>query len=362
VETKGKLPYLLVGLGEDRLGGTKIGYLDSLIRLRVTGKAGNKYRVQLSPYRHAYIEEQHVKVLPAGTLPPASLTGNITSRGDSAFDYVTLTLSERLPYQTYQELYPSRIVVEVFGATANTNWITQLQSARAVRQVYYRQAEDGIFRMTLELEDRQHWGHTVYYNGTNLVIRVRRRPASLDLRQLVIGVDAGHGGTNRGAAGITGVWEKDLTLLLARDVQQVLQSEGATVLMSRTTDATFDNHERYLFFRDRNPHVLLSIHLNSSGDPTRSKGIGMFYKHTGFHSLAQALLQRITGSTGLQEYGLVGNFNFLLNGYTEFPNALLETLFLSNPEEEALILDPVYRRQLALAIVSGLKDWLLLQQ
>jgi N-acetylmuramoyl-L-alanine amidase len=61
---------------------------------------------------------------------------------------------------------------------------------------------------------------------------------------------------------------------------------------------------------------------------------------------------------GLKEYGNVGNFNFLLNGFTEFPNVLVETLFISNPEDEMNVLTPAYRKQMAEAIVQGIKDWL----
>lgn len=357
LQTKGRLPYLLHGLGEDRLGGAKIGYLDSMVKLKAVGKVGDKYKVQLSDHRQAWIEEEHVTVLPQPVFTPSSLTGNMQAWGDSLYDYVSLSLTERLPYQTFQEVSPCRIVVDVFGATSNTNWIIQQQSLKAIEQVEYRQLEDGVFRIILELKEDQHWGHSISYQGKTLVIRVRQKPKSLLLNRLVIGVDAGHGGSNKGAFGLTGIMEKDMTLLLAKELQQQLEAEGATVLMSRTTDTTFNNHDRYNFFRDRNPDLVLSIHLNSSADPIRTKGIGLFYKHIGYRSLSQALLKELT-AFGLPEYALVGNFNFLLNGFTEFPNALIETLFVSNPEEEANILNPNYRKGIAEAIVKGLKRWL----
>ena len=62
--------------------------------------------------------------------------------------------------------------------------------------------------------------------------------------------------------------------------------------------------------------------------------------------------------TGLKEYGNVGAFNFMLNSPTEYPNALVETLFISNPEEEMLILDPAFQQQIADKIVAGIKDFL----
>ncbi len=61
---------------------------------------------------------------------------------------------------------------------------------------------------------------------------------------------------------------------------------------------------------------------------------------------------------GLKEFGNVGNFNFLLNGFTEFPNVLVETLFISHPEDEMNVLNQGYRKQMAEAIVKGINDWL----
>jgi N-acetylmuramoyl-L-alanine amidase len=61
---------------------------------------------------------------------------------------------------------------------------------------------------------------------------------------------------------------------------------------------------------------------------------------------------------GLKEYGNNGSFNFMLNSPIEYPNALVETLFLSNLEEEEKILDPVFQEQMAEKIVQGVRDYL----
>jgi N-acetylmuramoyl-L-alanine amidase len=356
LETKGKIPYILLGLGEDRLGGTKMGYVDSLIRLKAVSKVGNKYCVQLSKNRQAYIEDEHVNVL-EHNYTPSSLTSNMRVWGDSSFDYVSLSLTERLPYQTFQQVNPSKIVVDVFGATSNTNWITQMGNTKEIGDVAYNQVDQDIFRISIDLKHQQHWGHRIYYNGNNLVIRIKRQPQILSLKNLVIAIDAGHGGSNKGAFGLTGVMEKDMTLAISKELQAALEAEGAKVITTRTRDTTYDNHDRYTVFQQANPHLLISIHLNSSADPVRIKGASTYYKHIGYRPLTKTILQRML-EMGLSEYGNVGNFNFILNGFTEFPNVLVETLFISNPEDEANVLDPAYRKQMAEAIVQGINDWL----
>ncbi|UOQ80426.1 hypothetical protein [Hymenobacter sp. 5414T-23] len=62
--TRGPLAYLNYGLGEDRLGGAKLGYLDSLVVLHLTGRVGDLYRVQLSRHQTAWVPQEVVRLLP----------------------------------------------------------------------------------------------------------------------------------------------------------------------------------------------------------------------------------------------------------------------------------------------------------
>lgn len=355
--TKGRLAFLLFGLGDDRLGGAKIGYLDSMVMLKVIGKVGNKYKVQLSKYRTAFIEDDAVEFLPKGTYTPESLTGRWSVYGDDKFDYVQLGLSARLPYQSFQLTDPAKVVVDVFGATNNTNWITQLENTQEIKNVSYEQIEDEVFRITIELKHAQHWGHLIYYKGNTLVVKIRRQPQDLALNKLIIGVDAGHGGSNVGAGGPTGSSEKMLALAVSLKLQQALEKEGAKVIMSRSSEKFFDNRERILFYRDSLPDLLISIHLNSAADPIRVSGTSTFYRYPGFRNLSNFIYKRML-ELGLEEHGNNSSFNFMLNSPIEYPNALVETLFISNPADEAKILDEKFQQQIADKVLQGIKDFL----
>ncbi len=276
---------------------------------------------------------------------------------DSAFDYVQLGLFARLPYQSFQLVDPSKIVVDVFGATNNTNWITQLENTKEIKNVFYEQTEDEVFRITIELKHAQHWGHIIYYKGNSLVIKIKRQPENVALKNLTIAVDAGHGGSNTGAGGPTGSSEKMLTLAVSLKLQKALEQAGAKVIMTRTTEKFFDNKERILFYRDSMPDLLISIHLNSSADPIRVAGTSTFYRYIGFRNLSNAIYKRML-ELGLKEYGNNSSFNFMLNSPIEYPNALVETLFLSNPGEEMKILDEGFQQQIADKILLGIKDFL----
>ncbi len=355
--TKGRLAHLLFGLGDDRLGGAKIGYIDSSILLNVVGKVGTNYKVQLSKYKTAYVPDDVVEFLPKGTFTPESLTNAWRVYGDSLYDYVQVGLFTKLPYQSIQQINPSKIVVDIFGATNNTNWITQLENCEEIKNVFYEQVEDEIFRITIELKHQQHWGHSIYYKGNTVVIKVRRQPKDLSLSKLIIGVDAGHGGSNTGAGGPTGSSEKIITLQIALKFQQALAKEGAKVIMSRVVDKEFENKQRILFYRDSLPDLLLSVHLNSAANPIDVKGTSVFYRYVAFKEFGNTIYKKLL-QLGLKEYGNNGSFNFMLNSPTEYPNALLETLFISNPEDEMKIMDDNFQWQFVNKVVEGMKEFL----
>jgi N-acetylmuramoyl-L-alanine amidase len=364
VRTKGALPFLEYGIGDDRLGGAKMTYLDSNVLLKVVDSFATDYKVQLAGNFTAYIDKKSVRALAILPKQEPRVSASILVNGDSAFDYVAIQLPEKLPYRSQQFIShayggqaPSRIVVDIFGVASNTNWITQRSTATAIANTYYEQTSEDVLRMVIELKQSQHWGYQVYYNGNRLTVKVKRQPPVLSLRKLRIAVDAGHGGSNTGATGITtGIKEKDYTLLMAKELQRQLQKAGAEVFMTREKDTALSMEERVLMLRQADPHLLISIHLNSSAKDS-IKGVSTYYRYIGFRPLSQTILKNML-TLGLAEFGNVGAFNFSLSGPTEYPNCLVEVAFLSNREDEQRILDTKFHKQVAKKIVAGIKDWL----
>ncbi len=354
----GKLPALLYGLGEDRLGGAKMGYIDTNVLLRVIDSTKDMYSVQLSRFHTAYIEKTYLKPDSAQKEKPFYLTNSVSAKGDSAFDYVGISMEEKLPYKSSMEINPSKIVVDIFGVQSNTNWITQLHSLKEVKNVYYNQVEDDVVRVTIELQHRQHWGYSIGYKGKVLVIRVKRQPEKMDIKYLKIAIDAGHGGTNGGAGGInTKAEEKHFTLLFAKALQSYLKKKGVkNIIMTRNNDTSFDNKDRILFLQQENPDLLISLHLNSSNN-TLVKGVSTYYKHIGFRPLTTSLLNRML-DLKLNEFGNVGSFNFVLNQPTDFVNSLVEIAFLSNVEDERRIINKDFHAAVAQKLYLGIVDWL----
>jgi N-acetylmuramoyl-L-alanine amidase len=361
VRTTGALPFLEYGPGDDRLGGAKMTYLDSQVLLRVVDSLGGDYIVRLSDRHRAYISKSSVRqTTMSRPIPAVPLSGSIRVHGDDRYDYVRISLPEKLPYRSLMRPEPHRLVVDIYGVTSNTNWLTQFRSARVIRNTWYEQIEDDVLRVYIDLQGNQHWGHLMYYDstGNRLVVRVRRPPVSKDIRKLKVAIDAGHGGTNTGAAGTSSrVLEKDYTLLMAKELEKSLRKKGnRNLFMTRTTDTTLDMPARILALRAFDPDLMVSIHLNSSSVDS-IRGTSTFYRHIGFRPLSQAILKRML-ELGLEEYGNVGHFNFALSGPTEYPNCLVEVAFLSNEGDERRILQPRFHRDVARKITEGIQDWI----
>ena len=355
-KTTGKLPMLAYGLGEDRLGGAKLGILDTGIVLRVVDSLKEMFVVKLANNHTAYIDKNAVTTDTSLKARPFYLTNSWLVKGDNIYDYVSINMDERLPYKSWMEIKPSKIMVDLYGVQSNTNWLTSLRSAKEIDDVYFNQVEDDVVRVTINLKHQQHWGYSIYYSGKNLILRVRRQPAMVSFKKLRIAIDAGHGGSNTGATGIKSkTLEKDYTLRFAEELRAYLVSKKSTVIMTRTSDTNILNTDRILQLQKDMPDLLISLHLNSSAN-AEVKGVSTYYKHIGFKPLTTGILNRML-DLNLNEFGNVGNFNFALNAPTDFPNSLVEIAFISNVEDEKKIMDPRFQRAVAKKIFRGIKDW-----
>ena len=179
-------------------------------------------------------------------------------------------------------------------------------------------------------------------------------------------IDAGHGGGDTGAVGPHGVTEKEVTLAVALKVQQLLQSSGANVVMTRTTDrdvswAGSSNGQELQARVDKTPPgaaVFVSIHCNAfSNSATQGMETYYYWNSTEGRRLAALLNEELENFGGRFNRGVKGA-NFYVLKHTSIPASLVELAFITNPEEEYLLADNSYQQQLALAITRGIKRYL----
>lgn len=194
------------------------------------------------------------------------------------------------------------------------------------------------------------------------------RPGAL--QGLRVAVDAGHGGYDGGAVGrVSGVPEKGLNLDVALKVRRLLLDQGAEVIMTRTDDYALcdedppirkklqDMQRRAAIITGGGADILLSIHMNEYAGRSES-GPQLFYREgcPAGRLLAGAVQQAMNTalSPRREREALGGDYYILTLG---IPGVLVECGFLSNKEEEALLLDDHYRQRVAEAIVGGVVQW-----
>lgn len=195
-------------------------------------------------------------------------------------------------------------------------------------------------------------------------------PASGPLAGQIVLVDAGHGGYDGGAYGrVSGTAEKELNLDVAERLARMLREQGAKTVMTRTGDYALcdddppgrkklqDMQRREALAKEAGVTLVLSIHMNEYAGRSES-GPQVFYREgcPAGRLLAGALQAALI--SGLQpkkeREALGGDFYLLELGV---PSALVECGFLSNAEEEALLLTAAYRERVAAAITRGVLDW-----
>ncbi|MDG5767548.1 N-acetylmuramoyl-L-alanine amidase [Balneolales bacterium ANBcel1] len=354
-EVVGKHAFVTSGSDRDRLGGRIVGYLDEGILLEITARQGGFYRIRLSDRRKVYIPVRFVRILHDAPPMPRPSTGSVSLTSDDRTDVVSLTVGARLPWIATMQTNPNAIEVDIFGTEADVSRaLSEPGGNEAILDIQLTDMGDGHARLRIVLAHDLHWGfHAGYGIGQTLRIGIRRPPGPVlpdtPLEGRTIAIDPGHGGSNFGARGATGALEKDVALEISKRIQRNLERNGASVVMTRSEDTVAGMPQRIDRLLASDADVLLSIHANSVSyavDPLNIRGTSTYYRYREFRPFAQAIHSHMT-ELPLHNFGLIGNFNFTLNAMTAMPNVLVETAFLSHPEDEMKLLDPDFQDQIA---------------
>lgn len=181
-------------------------------------------------------------------------------------------------------------------------------------------------------------------------------------------IDPGHGGTDRGASGPSGLLEKDVTLYVSLYLRDILVNSGAIVTMTREDDrdvwgpSATDGQElqaRADVGEDTpGTEVFLSVHCNAFSS-SKSHGTETYYyygKSWLDELLAENLQEAMLEHNGLHDRGVkLARFYVLRN--TSMPAALVELAFITNYDEEALLGDDAFQEDTAMALAEGLANY-----
>ena len=183
-------------------------------------------------------------------------------------------------------------------------------------------------------------------------------------------LDAGHGGVDPGVVGrTTGEKESDVNLKIVQKLQKLFSDAGFCVVLTRKNAGGLyglptkgykrrDMEERRRIIREAEPDFVLSVHQNTFPSDTSRRGGQVFFREgsAAGEALAVSIQARLNSLGGRSVSALKGDF-FLL-GCADCPSALVECGFLSNAEEERLLLTDEYQGKIARAVFEGVLSFL----
>ena len=179
----------------------------------------------------------------------------------------------------------------------------------------------------------------------------------------IIVIDPGHGGAydpnnpdqswDPGAIGINGLQEKDVTLAVAKDLQQQLRQDDVNAVLTRETDRDMSIADREAVAEALHANLFISIHFNAFTD-AGANGSLVLYPNDNSQKFASVMAQTL--DTRLKPYGIPNGGPQLRDNWwvhATMPTVTTEAAFITNPQEGALLAQPGFQMFLAQSMRAG---------
>jgi hypothetical protein len=182
---------------------------------------------------------------------------------------------------------------------------------------------------------------------------------------LATGIDPGHGGSDPGGLGPTGLKEKDVNLSVSLLVIELLKAHGMDVVATRTTDIYLSLKERSDMLNNEKVDLVVSIHVNRVADPAANYVANFIIARGGQAEKAAKIIQEeLRAATGWpgpasKDGVIVSNLHMVRE--TKAPAVIVEMGFISNPEQEKQLKNQEFHKVLATAIARGIVKYFGLQ-
>jgi N-acetylmuramoyl-L-alanine amidase len=363
VKVKNDYSRLVYNLGAPRLGGPIRSELGPGVILKTSGKIGSNYRIRLSNTETGFISEDDVEVVSGTTAQPLYSVTSMSCGPSERGDIVSIPYLEPVPYEVYPDPDGKRLIVTLFGVESAATWVSHRTGCRVVDKLTWEQTTPETFRVYVNLKTENIWGYDIRPVGRSLVLSLKYPPVydlsgEKPLSGLKIAIEAGHGGSGTGAIGLSGLVEKDINLDLSFRLGELCASMGAEVVQVRDSDRDMGLIEKRDIAIKSGADMLISIHANAGGRGYLSVAGTSTYWHNPFWApLAQTIYDRLL-ETGLDEFGVVGTFNYTVTRATQMPAVLVEQAFMTHAGDEEKLADPEFRQQMAVKIYEGIIDYL----
>jgi N-acetylmuramoyl-L-alanine amidase len=331
---------------------------------------------------------------------------------------LVLDLSGPVEHSVMTLQNPDRVVIDVRTARierAERDWPS---NRGYIRQLRVGAQENGDLRVVIDLTSpakpnsfdvapNQSYGH-------RLVVDLGPAPAAgppqvvksadeAHNRDIIVAIDAGHGGVDPGSIGKRGTHEKSVTLAIARRLKERIDREpGMRAVLTRDSDHFVEHRERIARARRQQADMFVSVHADSYKDRSVAGssvyvlsargasdesarwladrenaadligGVKLDDKDSVLASVLLDLSQGASMSASIAAADMVMNELYSIGNVTrrgvksagflvlkspDIPSILVETAFISNPTEEARLIDPRHQQRLAEAIHKGVRSY-----
>ncbi len=322
---------------------------------------------------------------------------------------VVIDLSRPVEYRANRLSQPDRLYFDILNASIPLEIKKNLSVTDGIlKSIRAGQFNPETVRVVLDLERMEGYNVFLFDDPARLIIDVNAKRSESFVTKKVIVIDPGHGGHDPGAIGPTGLQEKDVVLDIALKLREILSKDPSLdIHMTRDRDIFIPLEERTAIARKKEADLFISIHANAS--PNRAaRGVETYllnwtndeeairvaarenyismkrmkermaaykneverilndlsrdYKREESLKLAYLVQNAIISEIGKEHKRLINlgvkqALFYVLVG-ASMPSILAEVFFISNSEEEKLLSNDTYRRNIASSIAHGIKTYL----
>lgn len=313
-------------------GLNRISHLFGGTHIIVNGSQGSFYRVFLSKDKEAWIAKKDITITDEPFYPGDFI--NIDSERFKNAIIQTITFSKKLPYTI--EDNEKEIIFRVYNPELS---------------------EESVYNLNIPKPEK--YAYTISLDEGKYTFKIRKMPENI--KDAVVIIDAGHGGSEKGAIGCLGDEEKDINLQIAQQVAEILNKQGINALMTRDCDANVELKDRVLFAKENDADIFVSIHLNSIPDIPmnihKNKGTSVYYFNNNSKEFAEIMKNSVTDKAGTRDDG-VKTGSFAVIRPTEYVAILVETAYMTNPMDSVLYTNKKWIKKAATGIADGIIDYL----
>lgn len=350
-------------------------------RLVIQGGNAKDYRLVLSPDLQGLFIAKRTAVLNAKLTETTSqiLSYEAKNAGDN-LDVVNITFSNPVAITTFEE--NSKFYLDLQNVNDfNQQAIDKLHQNPDYTGIVAQKTATEKTRITFNLKDSTAINAQVSPDAKEVRIYFKKRvktevkptvaipkkeeekenirPSTIKQMYSVV-IDPGHGGSDVGATR-ENIYEKDITLNVAKLLEEQLKKHGVYTHMTRDKDKTVELSERSDFSNSINPDVFISVHVNSTvrEDVT---GLETHWYHPQSLDFAKKVHAKMASSKNLSKWetldrGLFQSKFYVIN-HTNAPAILVEIGFLSNPNERRELIKEKRQEEIAKSLADGIMEYL----